>query len=397
MLQLLRVKKYVRSDRVHRRLIMRKTRYIALFALVSLAAVGQGNARPPIDKVDFGRVGDTTVQMYTLTNVHGIEARIMTYGATLVSLKTADRAGKLQNIILGFDSLDPYIAGVPYFGATVGRYANRIAAGRFTLDGKSFQLPRNNAPNSLHGGNRGFDKRIWQAEPRETANGPALRLTYVSAAGEEGYPGDLTAHVTYRLGNDDSLMIEYEATTTAPTPVNLANHAYFNLGGDPERTILAHTLKINADRFTPVDATLIPTGELRSVAQTPFDFRQAHLIGSRIDVQDEQLRLGGGYDHNWVLNAAPATSMKLAAVLTDPNSGRSVEIHTTQPGLQFYSGNFLDGKPAGGGTVFKYRTGLCLETQHFPDSPNQPGFPSTILRPGQVYAERTRLDFRVVK
>jgi len=374
----------------------RKVFLASLFAAGSLAAVGQ-DIRRPIVNAEFGRVGDTSVQIYTLTNVHGIEARIMTYGATLVSLKTADRAGHLKSIILGFDGLDAYLAGVPYFGATVGRYANRIANGRFTLDGKTYQLPQNNGPNSLHGGNRGFDKRVWKAEPLETSDGPALRLTYVSAAGEEGYPGELTAHATYRLGNDDSLAIEYEATTTAPTPVNLANHAYFNLSGDPQRTILDHTLKISADQFTPVDATLIPSGEMRAVAQTPFDFRETHAIGSRINVKDEQLSLGGGYDHNWVLKASASESLKLAAILADPSSGRSVEIRTTQPGLQFYSGNFLDGKPSGGGTVFKYRTGLCLETQHFPDSPNHPGFPSTILRPGQNYSERTLLIFRTVK
>jgi aldose 1-epimerase len=262
------------------------------------------------------------------------------------------------------------------------------------LDGKSYQLPQNNGPNSLHGGNRGFDKRVWTAQPIETPNGPSLRLTYVSAAGEEGYPGELTAHVTYRLDNDDTLSIEYEATTTAPTPVNLANHAYFNLTGDPTRTILDQTLQINAQRFTPVDATLIPTGELRAVAATPFDFRKPHAIGSEINDKDEQLRLGGGYDHNWVLNTKRPGSLTLAAVLADPKSGRSVEFRTTQPGLQFYSGNFLDGKPAGAGTVFKYRTGLCLEAQHYPDSPNQPSFPSTILHPGETYSERTALTFR---
>jgi aldose 1-epimerase len=362
-----------------------------------LAAAGRENASHPIGNSGFGRAGDTNVQIYTLTNVHGIEARIMTYGATLVSLKTPDRAGNLKNIILGFDSLDPYVAGVPYFGATVGRYANRIAGGRFVLDGKSYQLPQNNGPNSLHGGNRGFDKRVWKAQSIETPSGPSLRLTYVSAAGEEGYPGELTAHVTYRLGNDDTLTIDYEATTTAPTPVNLANHAYFNLTGDPERTVLDQMLQINADRFTPVSASLIPTGEVRAVAETPFDFRTPHSIGSRISAKDEQLRLGGGYDHNWVLNSNGTGSLRLAAVLADPKSGRSVEISTTQPGLQFYSGNFLDGKAAGAGTVFKHRTGLCLETQHFPDSPNQPSFPSTILRPGQTYSERTVLAFRIPK
>lgn len=374
----------------------RNANVVMMIALVSSAAVGQG-AHHPIDNAVFGRVGSINVQIYTLTSADGIEARIMTYGATLVSLKTPDRAGNLKNIILGFDSLEPYLAGVPYFGATVGRYANRIAGGRFVLDGKSYQLPLNNGPNSLHGGNRGFDKRVWTAQSIETSAGPSLRLTYVSAAGEEGYPGELTAHVTYRLGDDDTLTIDYEATTTAPTPVNLANHAYFNLTGDPERTILDQMLQINADRFTPINATLIPTGEMRAVAGTPFDFRTPHSIGSRIDAKDEQLRLGGGYDHNWVLNSSATGSLRLAALLADPNSGRSVEVSTTQPGLQFYSGNFLDGKPAGAGTVFKHRTGLCLETQHFPDSPNQPGFPSTILRPGQPYSERTVLAFHVAK
>jgi aldose 1-epimerase len=376
---------------------MRRNAYFAtLFAVASLAAVGQENTHRPIGNAEFGRIGDTNVQIYTLTNAHGIEARIMTYGATLVSLQTPDRAGHLKNIILGFDTLDSYVAGVPYFGGTVGRYANRIAGGRFVLDNKSYQLPKNNGPNSLHGGDRGFDKRVWNAQPIETPSGPSLRLTYISAAGEEGYPGELTAQVTYRLDNDDKLAIEYTATTTAATPVNLANHAYFNLTGDPERKILDHQLKINADRITPVDATLIPTGELRQVAGTPFDFRQSQSIGSRINDKDEQLRLGGGYDHNWVLNTGSG-SLTLAAVLADPESGRSIEFRTTQPGLQFYSGNFLDGKPAGMGTVFKYRTGLCLETQHFPDSPNQQHFPSTILRPGQTYSQKTVLTFRTTK
>lgn len=370
--------------------------FATLFAFASLA-VARDPANYPIGNAGFGRVGETNVQIYTLTNAHGIEARIMTYGATLVSLKTPDRTGNLQNIILGFDTLEPYVAGVPYFGATIGRYANRIARGRFVLDGKNYQLPQNDGPNSLHGGNRGFDKRVWKAQPIETPAGPSLRLTYVSAAGEEGYPGELTAHVTYRLDNDDTLTIHFEATSAAPTPINMANHAYYNLTGDPTRTILQQTLQINADRFTPVNATLIPTGETSAVAGTPFDFRTPHSIGSRINDKDEQLRLGGGYDHNWVLNSSGTGPLRLAAVLADPESGRSVEIRTTQPGLQFYSGNFLNGKPAGNGTVFKYRTGLCLETQHFPDSPNQAGFPSTILRPGQTYSETTALSFRVTK
>jgi aldose 1-epimerase len=371
--------------------------FATLFAAASLAAIGRASAHRPIESAEFGRVGDSSVQIYTLTNVHGIEARIMTYGATLVSLKTPDRAGNLNNIILGFDSLDSYVAGVPYFGATVGRYANRIADGRFELDGKSYQLPRNNGPNSLHGGNRGFDKRVWKAETIGSATGPSLRLTYVSTSGEEGYPGELTAHVTYRLDDADSLAIEYEATTSAPTPINLANHAYFNLTGDPGRTILDQVLVINADRYTPVNSTLIPTGEMLDVGGTPFDFREPHSIGSRINDKDDQLRLGGGYDHNWVIRKRNSDSLALAAVLADPGSGRIVEIRTTQPGLQFYSGNFLDGKPSGTGTVFKYRTGLCLETQHFPDSPNQSSFPSTILRPGHTYSQKTVLIFRTSK
>jgi aldose 1-epimerase len=355
-------------------------------------------ARRGIEEAPLGRAGDQSVEIHTLTNVHGIEARIMTYGAAIVSLKTPDRSGKFANIVLGFDTLSPYLAGVSYFfGATVGRYANRIANGRFTLDARTYELAQNDGVNSLHGGEQGFHRRIWSAQASETAHGPALRLTYVSAAGEEGYPGELTAHVTYRLGDDDALAIDYEATTTAATPVNLANHAYFNLTGDPSRTILAHLLTINAVRYTPIDATQIPTGELRAVAGTAFDFRTPQAIGSRINDSDQQLKRGLGYDHNWVLNPSQPETMTLAAVLSDPDSGRSLELRTTQPGLQFYSGNFLNGKPAAsGGSVFEYRTGLCLETQHFPDSPNQLAFPPTILVPGQRYAEKTVLSFRTL-
>jgi aldose 1-epimerase len=367
---------------------------VAAMGLLVLCAHASAGVRPII-KAPFGSVGDRNVDIYTLTNANGIEARIMTYGATIVSLKTPDRAGHFKNIVLGFDSVEPYVAGVPYFGATVGRYANRIAGARFVLDNATYKLAQNDGPNSLHGGAKGFDKRVWTATPRETKEGPALELTYVSAAGEEGYPGQLTVHVTYLLGNDNTLAIDFQATTTAATPVNLANHAYFNLTGDFDRTILDHVLAINAEHFTPVDATLIPTGELRAVAGTPFDFRTPQVIGSRIEANDEQLHLGHGYDHNWVLSKPSA--MTWAARLSDPGSGRSLEVRTTQPGVQFYSGNFLDGKPAGKGTVFKHRTGLCLETQHFPDSPNHPAFPSTILRPGETYSEKTVLAFGTVK
>jgi aldose 1-epimerase len=366
-------------------------------AVIPFAAVASDGAHPGIGKASFGRVGAESVEIYTLTNVHGIEARVMTYGAALVSVKTPDRAGHLENIVLGFDTLAPYLAGVPYFGATVGRYANRIANGRFSLDGKTYELPQNDGPNSLHGGTVGFDKRVWKAETIEGSHGTALRLTYVSPAGDAGYPGELTAHVTYRLDNNDSLGIDFEATTTAATPVNLANHTYFNLTGDTRRTILDHVLTLNADHYTPVDATLIPTGELRAVAGTPFDFRTPQVVGARINGPDEQLGLGHGYDHNWVLNKPRPHALTLAAVLTDPQSGRSIELRTTQPGVQFYSGNFLNGKPAGGGSVFEHRTGLCLETQHFPDSPNRPSFPGTILRPGRTYSERTLLSFHTVK
>ena len=374
---------------------MRST--LVLMLLAGGVAAGS-NAPAAVTAAVFGQVDGKDVEIYTLSNAHGIEVRITTYGATIVSLKTPDRDGHVNNIVLGFDRLDAYRAdGVPYFGATVGRYANRIAKGRFTLDGNTYQLPLNDGPNSLHGGTRGFDKRIWTAD-RSGGAQDRLRLTYVSAAGEEGYPGELTAHVTYRLGEDDSLEIAFEATTTAPTPVNLANHAYFNLTGDPAKTILDHRLRIDADAYTPVDATLIPTGEARAVAGTPFDFRHAARIGGRIEAGDEQLTFGHGYDHNWVLTPAPRKgALRLAAVLSDPASGRVMELHTTQPGLQFYSGNFLDGKPSGRGSVFAHRTGLCLETQHFPDSPNHPGFPNTILRPGETYAEKTVLHFRTAK
>jgi aldose 1-epimerase len=332
------------------------------------------------------------VDIFTLTNIHGIEARITDYGATLVSLKTPDRNGRLQNIVLGFDDVGSYPQGKSYYGATVGRYANRIAKARFTLEGKAYQLAVNDGPNSLHGGQQGFDKRVWKVEP--VSGSHTIRLTYVSTDGEEGYPGQLTVHAVYRLDDKDNLEIEYTATTTAPTPINLANHAYFNLTGDPSIPVLDHRVTINADRFTPVDGTLIPTGELRSVAGTPFDFRQPHTVGERIESGDEQLRLARGYDHNWVLNK-PAGGMTLAAVVTEPRSGRSLEVRTTQPGLQFYTGNFMNGKPlAEGGSVYAYRTGLCLETQHFPDSPNQPAFPATVLRPGQTYLQKTILSFR---
>lgn len=367
---------------------------LCLAAGVALSTAGSA----AVTKAAFGKTADgAAVDVYTLHGKSGVEARISTYGATLVSLKVPDKTGKLGNVVLGFDSVDNYVKGVPFFGATIGRYGNRIAAGKFTLEGKTFQLPLNDGPNSLHGGVKGFDKRLWKAESVAVKDGEALKLTYVSADGEEGYPGQLTVHVTYKLGTDNSLTISYDATTTKPTVVNLTNHTYFNLTSNPETPITGLTLTLNADKFTPVNKTLIPTGELKAVKGTPFDFTAATAIGARIEANDEQLKFGKGYDHNWVLNKAKPGTLTTAAILSDPASGRVMEVKTEEPGIQFYSGNFLDGKPAGKGTVFKHHTGLCLETQHFPDSPNHASFPSTELKPGQSYHTETVLAFRTTK
>jgi aldose 1-epimerase len=332
-------------------------------------------------------------EIFTLRSALGVEARIMGYGARLMSLSVPDRAGRLANVILGFEAPESYRANTAYLGATIGRYANRIANGRFTLDGESYQLARNNGHNSLHGGNRGFDKRAWSVEGSNAPDSRSVTLRYVSRSGEEGYPGELRACVSYSLTDQNVLIVAYHATATAPTPVNLTNHAYFNLGGDFGRDILGHVITIHADSFTPVDARLIPTGDLQSVAGTALDFRTPQLIGARICADDAQLRMAGGYDHNWVLRPACAGASMPAATLMDPVSGRVLTVSTTQPGLQFYTGNFLDGGPD---TGFAHRTGLCLETQHFPDSPNQPYFPVTILRPGQTYSHRTQFAFGVV-
>jgi aldose 1-epimerase len=365
-----------------------------LISCACAAAMTAGAGAGSIGMAEFGQTADgKSIEIYTLANASGFEARVMTYGGTLVSLKVPDRSGHAAGVVLGFDSAQPYVAGVPFYGATIGRYGNRIANGKFALDGKTYQLPQNDGQNSLHGGVKGFDKRLWTAEPVETKQGPALKLTYVSADGEEGYPGQLTVHVTYTL-HRNALSIKYDATATKPTVVNLTNHSYFNLSGDPNRTILDEVLKINADRFTPVNAALIPTGELKSVKGTPFDFRKPTAVGARIEDGDEQLKFGKGYDHNWVLKKPKAGGMTTAAVLTDPSTGRIMEVRTTEPGIQFYSGNFMDGKPAGSGTVYQHRTGLCLETQHYPDSPNHANFPSTVLRPGQTYRTETVLSFR---
>jgi aldose 1-epimerase len=353
------------------------------------AAAAKGQPTMNVTKAPFGSLPDgTAVDVYTLVNARGLKARIMNYGATLVSLDLPDRAGALADCVLGYDSLDGYLKSSPYFGSIVGRYGNRIAKGRFTLDGKAYTLAVNNGENHLHGGLKGFDKVVWTAEPFAEAAAVGVKLGYLSKDGEEGYPGNLQVTVVYLLTNDDELRIDYEATTDKATPVNLTSHSYFNFTGGA-RDVLAHELTLAADRYTPVDAGLIPTGKIAPVAGTPMSFLEPTAIGARI------AQVEGGYDHNYVLSSGGGT-MALAARVVEPTSGRVMEILTDQPGIQFYSGNFLDGTIAGkGGRVYGKHWGFCLETQHFPDSPNQPNFPSTILRPGETYRTRTIHKFSV--
>ncbi|RZI74189.1 MAG: galactose mutarotase [Pseudomonas sp.] len=340
----------------------------------------------------FGHTADgTPVTLYTLDNGQGLQARIMDHGATVVSLRVPDSAGVMGEVILGFESLDDYLRHTAYLGAVVGRFANRMAKGRFTLDGQVRQLACNNGANHLHGGERGFDKRHWQATERHSPLGPQLALRYVSADGEEGYPGELAAEVVYTLTADQSLRIDYEARCGQPTVVNLTNHMYFNLAGGG--TTLGHRLRINAGHYLPIDQGLIPTGELASVEGTPMDFRELRVIGAGLTLPSEQLELAGGYDHNWVLDQ-PRGVLAVAAEVHEPLSGRHMTVLTTQPGLQFYSGNQLDGSQTGrSGERHVRHAGFCLETQHFPDSPNQAHFPSVTLRPGEVYQHSTVYRF----
>jgi len=356
-----------------------------------------GVSKRGVARTSFGTTPDKkAVEIYTLTNAHGAEMRVMTYGGIITSLKVPDRNGQFGDVVLGFDALDGYLKDSPYFGALIGRYGNRIAKGQFVLDGKTYKLATNNGPNHLHGGVKGFDKVLWNAVPGENADGVSLTLTRTSPDGEEGYPGTLHATVRYTLTDTNELAIEYRATTDKPTPVNLTQHSYFNLaadGGD----ILGHELTIHASQYTPVDDTLIPTGELASVQGTPFDFQKSTAIGARIDADSVQLKNGKGYDHNWVLDRN-GPGLRAAARVVEPKSGRTLDVATTEPGLQFYSGNFLDGTITGkAGRVYERRTGLCLETQHYPDSPNHSNFPSTILHPGQTYTSRTVFTFGVQK
>ncbi|MCA1615479.1 MAG: galactose mutarotase [Acidobacteria bacterium] len=348
-----------------------------------------------VEKRPFGRVTDgTVVHLYTLTNRNGVEARITNFGAGLVSLRVPDARGRVGDVVLGYDGPAGYEADTFYMGTVAGRYANRIAGGRFRLGVVEYRLAQNNGPNHLHGGWRGFNKVLWRAREVRRRGGAALELSYLSRDGEEGYPGNFSATVTYVLTDKDELRIEYAATTDKATVVNLTNHAYFNLAGEGAGGILGHVLKVNADRFTPVDETSIPTGELRPVAGTPFDFRRPTAIGSRINQADEQLRFGRGYDHNFVLNKR-GSELSLAAEVYEPASGRVMQAWTTEPGMQLYTGNFLEGARGKGGKVYNVREGFCLEAQHFPDSPNRPAFPSTVLRPGRRYTQTTVYKFAV--
>jgi aldose 1-epimerase len=364
-----------------------------LCAVISAATRG---GSPQVGREAFGKLPDgSPVERFTLKNAAGIELRAISYGGIITSLRVPDRNGRVDDIVLGFDRLDGYLKDPPFFGAIIGRYGNRIAKGQFTLDGKTYKLATNNGPNHLHGGTKGFDKVLWTVEPVAGKN--AIAFSRTSPDGEEGYPGNLRVQVTYTLTDKNELVVDYRATTDKPTIVNLTQHSYFNLAGQASGDILQHQLMLNADRYTPVDETLIPTGELAPVEGTPFDFRKPTAIGARIDQTHPQLKNGLGYDHNWVLNRSGA-GLQLAARVVEPKTGRTMEIRTTEPGIQFYSGNFLDGTLTGKqGAKYNHRTGFCLETQHFPDSPNHPKFPSTTLRPGSEYRTTTVFTFGVAK
>jgi aldose 1-epimerase len=395
-------------------------------ALASLAAAAAGCRAIPmptpharVSRAPFGGfAGGTAVDIFTLANGRGMDVRTMPYGAAIVSIRVPDRGGAIGDVVLGFDTLPDYVAKNRFFGVVAGRYGNRIAKGRFTLDGRTYALATNNGANHLHGGVKGFDKVVWEAEPFERDGNVGVAYSHTSPDGDEGYPGTLRVRVTYTLSPSNALTVDYDATTDAPTPINLTQHSYFNLAGDGSGDILGHEVTIDADRFTPVDATLIPTGELAPVAGTPFDFRQPTAVGARIGADHPQLKAGNGYDHNFVLNKTAGGStgpalrteesagskgrglllLEHAARVVDPKSGRTLDVSTSEPGVQFYTGNFLDGTVTGkSGHVYQRRAGLCLETQHFPDSPNHPDFPSTILRPGTRFQSRTVFTFGVTK
>jgi aldose 1-epimerase len=351
-----------------------------------------------VTETSFGTAPDgSPVRLFTLTNANGMELRAITYGIIIVSLKVPDRNGALGDVVVGHDAMEGYLTRSRFFGAVVGRYGNRIANGRFTLDGHTYQLTQNNGTNHLHGGTRGFDKIVWDAKVTTDPRGPSVAFTHTSPDGHEGYPGKLAARVVYTLTSDNSLVVEYSATTDKPTIVNMTQHTYWNLGGDGSGKIVDHLLTINADRFTPVDSTVIPTGELAPVEGTPFDFRKATPIGARIDADHPQIKIASGYDHNYALNRT-GDGLEQVIRVVDPKSGRTMDISTTEPGVQFYSANKLDDSYIGkSGHVYNARTAYCLETQHYPDSPNKPNFPSPVVRPGKPYQSTTVFKFGVVK
>lgn len=360
-----------------------------------LSALAVAGAQPSITKQSFGKTSDgQSVDIYTLRNRHGMEARITNYGGIVVSLTAPDRDHKFADVVLGYNDLDSYLKPpFPYFGAIIGRYGNRIAKGRFTLNGVEYKLAVNNGENHLHGGIKGFDKVVWTANEMHSANGPALALTYLSKDGEEGYPGNLRVRVVYTLTHNNELKIDYTASTDKDTVTNLTHHSYFNLAGEGNGDILDHRLVLKANRFVPTDADAIPTGELQNVAGTPFDFRTATAIGARINAGHEQINFGKGYDHTWVINGR-AGVLRQAATVYEPTTGRVMEVWTTEPGVQFYTGNYLDGTLTGkSGKPYARRSGFCLETQHYPDSPNRPNFPTTTLRKGATYRSITIYKF----
>jgi aldose 1-epimerase len=359
-----------------------------------VAAAAALKTHSGVQQQPFGTHDGRPITLYTLTNSQGVEVRAMNYGGIIVSLRVPDRKGQVADIALGHDTLEGYIPNTPYLGAIIGRYANRIANGRFTLDGRTYTLPKNNGPNTLHGGTtRTFDRVVWDSEPLQGKTG--VVFTFLSKDGDDGFPGNLKVKVSYRLDDASELVIDYEATTDQATPINLTQHSYFNLRGEGNGDVLNHEVTINADRFTPVDQNLIPTGELRAVKGTPLDFTTATRVGNRIDDSYEQIALAHGYDHNFVLNRK-GDGLTFAARAYEPTSGRVLEVSTTQPAVQFYTGNFLDGSVTGKqGHVYKRRYGFCFETQHYPDSPNHPDFPTTILRPGETFRSQTVFRFSV--
>jgi len=380
---------YVRHRAAGRSLVL------AVFGAASLALSASGAVAGSVEKASYGATKDgEQVDIYTMKNDNGMVVKFLSYGGIITEMDVPDRSGQNGDAVLGFNNLADYETKSPYFGAIIGRYANRIGGAKFTLDGVEYKLPANDGPNSLHGGDKGFDKRVWTVKPVQAGDGSAAaELTYVSKDGEEGYPGNLTVHVTYTLTNANEFRMDYEATTDKPTVINLTNHAYFNLAGNGSGSIEGQLMMINADRYTPIDSTLIPTGELAPVAGTPFDFRYATPIGARIRSGNEQLVYARGYDHNFVLNRT-GNGLELAARAYDPETGRILEVLTTEPGIQFYTGNFLDSTLLGSaGKQYRQTDAFTLETQHFPDSPNKPNFPSTVLRPGETFKSTTVYKF----